>query len=114
MGNQAWELSRGKWGSFVVVQPLGHIRFIVTPWTTALQTPMSSTVSQSLLKFLSIESVMLPNHLILCCLLPLLLSVFLSIRVFSNVSAFHIRERGMRAKSRSLPVGSHKNLFDKD
>ena len=111
MGNQVWELGRDKWGSFVVVQPLGHVQFISTPWTAALQAPLSSTVSQSLLKFLSIGSVMLPNHLILCHLLPLLLSVFPSIRVFSNVSALCIRERCMKAKSRSLPGGSHKKSF---
>ena len=48
-------------------------------------------VSQNLLKFMSIKSVMLSNHLILCCCLLFLLSVFLSIRIFSSESAFHIR-----------------------
>ena len=62
MGNQVWELGRDKWGSFVVVQPLGHVQFISTPWTAALQAPLSSTVSQSLLKFLPIELVMLSTH----------------------------------------------------
>ena len=62
----------------------------VISWTTARQAPLSFTVSQSLHKFLSIESVMLSNHLILCC--PLLLpSIFPSITVFSNESALHIR-----------------------
>ena len=61
------------------------------PWTTACQTHLSSTISQSLLKLMSIELVMLSNHLILCCPLILLPSVFPSIRVFSNESALPIR-----------------------
>ena len=62
----------------------------MTPWTAAHQASLSITNSQSLLKFMSIESVMPSNHLILCC--PLLLpSVFPSIRVLSNESVFHIR-----------------------
>ena len=61
-----------------------------TPWTAACQTFLSFINSQSLLKLLSIESVMPSNHLILCC--PLLLpSIFPSIRVFSNESALCIR-----------------------
>ena len=63
----------------------------VTPWTAAHQAPLSSTVSQSLLKFLSTESVMPSNHLILCYSLFLSPSIFLSVRVFSNESALHIR-----------------------
>ena len=60
------------------------------PWTAARQPPLSSTVSQGLLKFMFIESMRPSNHLILCC--PLLLpSVFPSIRVFSNESALGIR-----------------------
>ena len=61
------------------------------PWTAAYQAPLRSTISQSLLKFMSIELVMLSNHLILCHPLLLLPSVFPSIRVFSNESALHIR-----------------------
>ena len=62
----------------------------VTPWTAALQDALSFTISQSLLKLISIESVMLSNHLILCR--PILLpSVFPSIRVFSNELALPIR-----------------------
>ena len=61
----------------------------MTPWTAAHQAPLSFTVSQSLLKFIFIELVMLCNHLILCH--PLLLSsVFPSIRIFSNESALCI------------------------
>ena len=61
-----------------------------TPWTAACQAPLSSTVSQSLLRFTSIELVMLSNHLILCHPLLLLLSIFPSIRVLSNESVLCI------------------------
>ena len=63
----------------------------VTPWAEAQQTSLSSTLSQSLLKFMSIKLVMPSNHLILCHPLLLLPSIFPSIRVFSNVLALHIR-----------------------
>ena len=69
---------------FVVVQSLCHVWFFVTSWTAAHQAPLSSIISQNLLKFMSIESVMLFNHPILCCPLLLLPSIFPSIRVFSN------------------------------
>ena len=62
--------------------------FSVTPWTTAHQVSLSITNSQSLLKLMSIESVMPSNHLIFCC--PLLLLPFPRIRVFSNESALCI------------------------
>ena len=76
--------------SFVVVQSLSHVQLFATPRTAAHQASLSLTTSQSLLKFMSIELVILSNHLILC--LPLLLpSIFQSIRVFSNESALHIR-----------------------
>ena len=61
------------------------------PWTAALQASMSITNSRSLLKLVSIELVMSSNHLILCHPLPLLPSIFPSIRVFSNESVLHIR-----------------------
>ena len=63
----------------------------VTPWTAAHQASLSFTISQSLLKLMSIESVIPSNHLILCCPLLLLPSIFPSIRVFSNESALCIR-----------------------
>ena len=63
----------------------------VTPWTAAPEAPLSSTVSWSLLKFMSIESVMLSNHLILCHSFFLLLSIFPSIGVFSNELALYIK-----------------------
>ena len=62
-----------------------------TPWTAVCQAPLSFTVSWSLLRFMSIESVMLSNHLILCCPLLLLPSISPSFRVFSSESALHIR-----------------------
>ena len=62
-----------------------------TPWTAARQAPLFSTVSQSLLKFMSIELVMLSDHLNLCFPLLLLPSVFPRIRVFPNELALHIR-----------------------
>ena len=61
------------------------------PWTAACQASLSFTISQSLLKFMSIESVMPSNHLLLCCPLLLLPSIFPSIRIFSSESALHIR-----------------------
>ena len=63
----------------------------MTPWTTACQASLSITNSRSLLKFMSIESVMPSNYLILCHLLLLLPSIFPSIRVYSNESSLHIR-----------------------
>ena len=74
----------------VVVQSLGHVWLFATPWTAASQASLSFTVSQSLIKLMSIESVMPSNHL-LCRSLLLLPSVFPSIRVFSNDLALHIR-----------------------
>ena len=66
------------------------VRFFRTPWTAAHQASLSFTISRSLLKLMSIESVMPSNHLILCRLL-LLPSVFPNMRVFSNELALHIR-----------------------
>ena len=63
----------------------------MTPWTAARQASLSFTSSQSLLKLMSIESVMPSNHFILCHPFLLLLSIFPSIRVFSNESVLHIR-----------------------
>ena len=64
---------------------------LVIPWTAARQASLSFTISQSLLRFMSLESVIPSNHLILCHPLLLLPSIFSSIRVFSNESALHIR-----------------------
>ena len=72
------------------VQSLGPVWLFVTPWTVARQASLSITNSRSLLKLVSIESVMPSNHLILCRLLLLLPSVFPSIRVFYNKSVLCI------------------------
>ena len=73
------------------VQSLSRVWLFVTPWTTAHQVSLSITNSQSLLKLTSIALVMPSNHLILCCPLLLMLSIFPSIRVFSNESVLCIR-----------------------
>ena len=75
----------------VAIQSLNRVRLFVTPCTVACQAPLSSTISQSLLKFMSIDLVLPSNHLILCCPLLLLPSIFPSIRVFSNELALCIR-----------------------
>ena len=74
-----------------VVQSLNCVWFLATPCTAAHQVFLSFPISQSLLKFMSIELVMLSNHLILCFPLLLLPSTFPSIRVFPNQSALQIR-----------------------
>ena len=72
-------------------QLISCVWLFVTPWTAACQTPVSSTISWSLFKFMSIELVMLSNHLIVYCPILLLPSIFCNIRVFSSESAVHIR-----------------------
>ena len=76
---------------FSSIQLLSHVRLFATPWTAALQASLSNSNSQSLLKLMSIESVMPSNVLILYHPLLFLLSVFPCIRVFSNESVLHIR-----------------------
>ena len=78
-------------GPMVVVQVLSHVQLFATPWTEAHQASMSFTISWGLLKYMSIESVMSSNHLVLCRPVLLLPTIFLSIRVFSNELAHHIR-----------------------
>ena len=73
------------------VQLLSRVRLSATPWIAARQASLSITNSRSLLKLMSIESVMPSNHLILCRPLLLLPSIFPSIKDFSNESALHIR-----------------------
>ena len=73
------------------VQSHSPVQFFVTPWTAAFQAFPSIINSQSLLKFMSIKSVMPSNHLILCCPLLLLPPIFSSIMVFSSESVFHIK-----------------------
>ena len=84
-------ITLGQDGLLIVVQLLSCVQLFATPWTAACQASLSFTISWSLLKLMSIESVMPSNHLILCCPLLLLPSVFSSFRVFSNESALCIR-----------------------
>ena len=99
VGEESWETHRASKNLcstsdrifIVVVQSLRHVPLFVTPWTAAHQASPSFTISWSLLKFMSIESVMPSNHLILCCPLLILPSIILSIRVFSNESILYIR-----------------------
>ena len=76
---------------FSAVQSLGRVGLFTTPWTAAHQASLSITNSRSLLKLMSIESVMPSNHLILCRRLLLPPSIFPSIRVFSNESVLRSR-----------------------
>ena len=75
----------------IVVQSLSCVRLFATPWTAVGQASLSFPISQSILKLMSIESVMPSNHLILCRPLLLLPSIFPSSRVFPNESALPIR-----------------------
>ena len=73
------------------VQSLSHVLLFATTWTAAHQASLAIISSQVLLKLMSIKSVMPFNHLILCCPLLFLPSIFPSIKVFSNESVLHIR-----------------------
>ena len=77
--------------SQAIVQLFSCVRLFGIPWTVACQTLLSSTISQSFLKLMSIESVMLSNHFILCCPFLLWPSIFPSIRVFYSELALCIR-----------------------
>ena len=99
--------------SFVLVQLLHHVPLFMTAWTAARQAPLSSTICW-LLKFQSIELVMLSNHPILCHPLLLLPSVFPSIRVFSFVFFYknqlfssNGQSIGASASASVLPVNIH-------
>ena len=101
MGHSPKELS--------VIQPLGCV---CDPRTAARQAPLSSTISQNLLKFMSIESVMLSNHLILSSPLHILSSIFPSIRIFSSDSAIYIRWPKCRSFNFSIrPSSEHPELI---
>ena len=84
-------MNLNKFLRFVLAQSLNCVQLFVTPWTLSLQAPLSSTISQSLLKFISTEMMMLPKHLILCHPPTLLPSIFPNIKVFFNEIALHIR-----------------------
>ena len=91
---------------------LSQVQLFATPWTAALQASLSITNSQSLLKLMSIESVMPSNHLILCHSLLLLPSIFPSIRVFSNESVLCIRRPKYWSFSFNIsPSNAYSGLF---
>ena len=79
------------YSQFSSVQSLSCVWLLATPWTAGRQASLSITNSRSLLKLMSIESVMPSNHLVICCPLLLPPSIFLSIRVFLSESIIHIR-----------------------
>ena len=85
------KMSKTETVTYIIVHLLNCVQLFVTPWTATCQASLSFTVSWNLLRFMSIELVMSSNHLILCCTLLLLPSVFPSIRVFSSESALHDR-----------------------
>ena len=89
-----------------IFQLYTHVQLFATPWAEALQASLSFTISWSLLKLISIESVITSNHLILCHSLLLLPSIFPSIRVFSNESALCIRWPKHRRFSFSISPSS--------
>ena len=98
-----------RWMNFediVVVQSLSHVQLFTTPWTVAYQASVSFTSSWSLLKLMSIESVMPSNHLILCPPFLLLLSIFPSIRSLpmSWLFASGGRSTGASASASILPM----------
>ena len=84
----------------VVIQLPSRVQLFATPWTVTTQAPPSSTISWSLLKLLSTESVIPSNHLILRGPLLLLPSVFPSFRVFSNESALHTRWLKLKVRAK--------------
>ena len=88
----------------VVVESLSCVQLFATPWTTTHQASLSSTISQSLFTFVSIEPVMPSNHLIFCRPLHFLPSVFPSIRVFSNSRLFASGGHSIGASASVLPM----------
>ena len=98
--------------SFSSLQLLNYVRFFATLWTAACQASLSITNSQSLLKLLFIKSVMPSNHLILCCPLFIMPSIFPSIRVSSNESSFASggQSIGVSASASVLPMNIQDRL----
>ena len=90
----------------VLVKLLSHVRLFETPWTAAGQASLSFTISWSLLKLMSIKSVMPSNNLILCHPLHFLPSIFPSISIFSNESVFASgsQSTGASASASDLPM----------
>ena len=88
----------------VVVELLSRIQLFVTPWTAARQAPLSHTVSWGLPKFMSIKSVKLSNHLILCCTLLLFLQSFPASESFPMSQLFALGGQNIGASPSVLPV----------
>ena len=86
------------------VQSLSCVQLFSTPWTAAYQASLSFTISQSLLRFMSVESVMVCNYLILCCFLLVLPSIFPSIRVFPMSWLFASSDQSIGASASVLPM----------
>ena len=101
-----WSCKNYSHKPFFVVQSFSYFWLFATPWTAACQNLLSFIISQSLLKVMSIELVIPSNHLVLCCSLLLLSSIFSSIRVFSNESGLRIRwpSIGAPASASVLPM----------
>ena len=95
----------------VVVQSLSRVWLFATPRTAARQASLSFTTSRSLLKFMSIESVMPSNHLILCCPLVLLPSIFPSTSIFSNELALCIRSKYSSLSFSDSPFNEYSGLI---
>ena len=101
-----------KCSSAIVVQSISRVQLFVSPWTVACKASLSLTISWSVLKFMPIESMMPSSHLILCHPLLLLLSIFPSIKVFSNESALRIRWPKYWSFSFSItPSNEHSGLI---
>ena len=104
-----WLRDKPQLRNILVVQYLSHVRLFVTPWTAAHQASLSFTISQSLLKLMSIESVVPSNHLILCHPLLLLPSIFPSIRSFAMSQLFASGDESIGASVTSKSIeGRHK------
>ena len=101
-----WPISTWKHSTSLVIQLLSRVRLFATLWTAACQASLSINNSRSLLKLTSIESVMPSKHLILCCPLLFLPSIFPSIRVFSNESVLASggQSIGVSASASVLPM----------
>ena len=97
---------------FSSVQPLSRVQLFATPWTAARQASLSITNSRSLLKLMSVESVMPSRHLLLCCPLLLLPPIPPSIKVFPNESTLHMRWPKYWSLSFSIsPSNEHPGLI---
>ena len=90
---------------------LSHVRLFATPWTATCQASLSITNSRTLLKLMSIESIMASTHLILCCALLFLLLIFPSIKVFSSNSVLHIRWPEYWSFSFIIPSNEYSGLI---